>query len=151
MTTNGGGWTVIDYNHSSVWQNYFESWRVFDGSRMAMPNVSVSGQYWVNWFLPAGTDTVFRISPGCTQVQSTSSRAQAYATTGNFYGCRWYNDNCNMSPGTQQCYECFDDHNIDGPRPGTCSHLVMRAEEIWNAIYEGYNHSCSGDWWNRRR
>jgi len=80
-------------------------------------------------------------------VTPTLSLAQAYATTGDFYGCTWYNRNCDMEPVTQECYACVD--NWGQYRAGACSHLVVSSDENWNAIYAGYPYSCSGDWWNR--
>ena len=148
MVTDGGGWTVIDYNYSPVWENYFTSWDIFDNNRMAMP-VSGSDEYWINWFRIASMDTMFRISPNCTQINSTSHNAQAYATTGDFYGCKWYNRNCDMDSVTQECYTCLDNYNPN-PTQGACTNLVMNSEEGWNAINAGYNHSCMSDWWNRK-
>jgi hypothetical protein len=149
MLTDWGGWTVVDISHAAAWQNYFRSWQTFDSNRMAMPSgvsPSLSYAYWTNWLLLANSNTRFRLSPDCREVSSTPATAQAYATSGNFYGCTWYNANCNMDSATQACYTCLDNHNPWLSR-GTCSHLPISQAE--DGIYRGYYASCAGDWWNR--
>lgn len=145
MSTDAGGWTVIDYNHASIWQNYFKTWQALDNGRIAAPTgeglPSPSWDSWVNWFLLTDSHTRFRVSPGCREVNSTDDISQSYRATGNFYGCLWYNRNCDMAPVTQECYECLD----NGGRmiAGTCSHMVTSGPPT-----EAYKRSCNFDWWN---
>ncbi len=152
METDTGGWTVIDPSHTNLWQTYFTTWQVFDDDRMVRPSgeslPSPSWDYWTNWFTLSDANTQFRISPSCREINSTDLLAQAYVTSGNFYGCTWFNTNCDMDPTTQTCFSCLDPWGRTAS--GTCSHLIQDAvsNERWG-IYTPYNFSCSYDWWNQ--
>jgi len=152
MDTDGGGWTVIDPYHAEAWAQYFTSWQVFDNNRTAMPTgeglESSSYEYWTNWLTLADARTQFRLSPTCSEVTSTDLLSQAYVVTGNFYGCKWFNRNCDMDPTTQTCSSCIDDWGRSNK--GTCSHLVVETTDYqqWG-IYDPYQYSCSSDWWNQ--
>ena len=154
MVTDDGGWTVIDRYHAETWVQYFTTWQVFDSDRMARPTgdglPNPSMDYWTNWLTPADARTQFRLSPTCRDVNSTDLLAQAYVVTGNFYGCNWYNRNCDMDPVTQECYTCLDDWGSGRMNNGTCSHLIVETSDYiaWG-IYGPYDFSCSSDWWNR--
>ncbi len=159
MTTDDGGWTVIDYNHAVEWQTYFQTWRVFDDERMAMPTgegfPSPSWDYWVNWFILAESTTMFRVSPNCYEISSTTNFAQAYYTSGEVYGCYWFNRNCDMDIHARECYSCLD--NLGRESRGTCSHRVGIGNpnacgyphNNGDSIYCGYEWNCNHDWWNK--
>lgn len=152
METDGGGWTVIDPSHADNWSSYFTTWQEFDEGRMVHPTgetlPSPSWDYWTNWFTLSDPNTQFRVSPSCQAVNSTVLFAQAYIASGNFYGCKWFNRNCDMDPVTQNCFSCLDPWGRQSQ--GTCSHLIQDAvsNERWG-IYTPYNFSCSFDWWNQ--
>ena len=121
MKTDGGGWTVIDYAHSQTWSQHFRSWEIVGG--IAIPANTEPGaparEAWATWFKRSGSHGQYRVSPTGTDVTSYSGNAQAYAATGNFYGCRWGNDHC-------PCGTCVDpDLPSSGTTPGECPHLLI--------------------------
>ena len=137
MSTGGGGWTVIDPRRAAAWSGHFASWRVTQ-SGMAGPagGSSASCSSWRKWF-SHGAGVTFRVSPSCGKVAATG---EVYRMTGNYYGCKWYNLNCGMSPGGT-CTTCKDNYHPNAPTRGTCTHLIHTADFT-------YCHQCSFDWWN---
>ncbi len=137
MSTNGGGWTVIDPRRAPAWASHFASFKKVGGG-MAGPTGgdSASCSSWRGWFRP-GAGKQFRVSPGCGKVAATG---EVYRMTGNFYGCKWFNRNCDMTPGGG-CSKCKDNYHPNAPTRGSCTHLVHAADFK-------YCHKCSYDWWN---
>lgn len=146
QTTDGGGWTVIDYSRSNTWQQHYTSFRLISNNQAAIPDISVSTTYHRAWFVPANEGTQFRISPACADVTSTDSESMGYAATGNYYGCTWYNRNCDMGEN-QVCHTCTDAYGQS--TQGTCTHIVLESGDTWNVINVPYGLSCGTDWWNR--
>ena len=137
LSTGGGGWTVVDPKRSAAWGGHFASWRVTAGG-MAGPTGgdSASCSSWRKWF-NHGAGLAFRVSPGCGMVAASG---EVYRMTGNYYGCKWYNRNCDMGPGGG-CKTCKDNWHPNAPTKGTCTHLISTADLT-------YCHKCSYDWWN---
>jgi hypothetical protein len=141
--TDGGGWTIINYQLAPTWKTYFTSWFPVDGNTMAVPDTSDNASRTLTkWFSLATSTTAFRRSELCQTVTSSSNQGEAYAATGNFYGCTWYNRNCDA-----RCSTCAD--NYGQQTMGTCSHFEIGGPSAWDAIYNAYSGSCGGDWWNR--
>jgi hypothetical protein len=146
MLVDGGGWTIIDYMRSNTWSQYYSSFLLINSGSAAVPDIATSTSYHRAWFLLSQPDTQFRISPTCDHVTSSTASSTGYAATGNFYGCKWYNRNCDMD-GSNNCSVCTD--NYDQQTQGTCTHMVLTSEDSWNAIDSAYNLRCDYDWWNR--
>jgi hypothetical protein len=161
MDTDGGGWTVIDPQRASAWPEHFDTYEVY-GDYMAGPSndngAHPSDFTWREWFNPDSGDTEYRMSAACSAVSSACD-AQVYRLTGNYYGCKWYNDNCDQSGAT--CSICTDDSNQT--IGGTCDHLLGSPGarysytpgsqacncESCNACTEtDLNYTCSTHWWN---
>lgn len=123
-------WTVIDPAHEPGWAQFFSSW----ASRGPAygPASSPSYQTWARWFL---------LSPGATFATSEdgtsiSSEGSVYRMTGNYYGCTWFNRNCDFN-GT--CRQCSDP--IGQFQSGTCPYFA-------GSPGASYPHDCGFDWWN---
>ena len=143
MTTDGGGWTIIDAKRSSLWSGYFSEWNSVAGGTAAGAKKSCFS--WRDWFSLESVFTEFRRSPGCTTVDKTKDRI--YRMTGNYYGCEWYNTLCNQVGDT--CSKCTA--TTGKVEPGRCTHLddsVDHADSLRGTSKMTYCHSCTGDWWN---
>jgi len=70
MTTDKGGWTVIDSNKSQTWLKYFSSFSEYSGSTGG-PASNPSDESWVSWFELDNATTQFRRSPNCGSCESS--------------------------------------------------------------------------------
>ncbi|MCF7846349.1 MAG: hypothetical protein K9L85_03865 [Candidatus Peribacteraceae bacterium] len=138
MATEGGGWTIIDYNRDHGWSNFFNRWVVLNGGRIA--STARSSDSWKSWFTltASGGNLKLRQSSNCSTVTSPGSSA-VWRATGNFYGCVYYNRNCDQSGNT--CYVCKDNYGPNPPNNGTCDHQSAGPNET-------YPYVCNFDWWN---
>ncbi len=144
MTTDGGGWTVVDPNKNHTWLKYFSSFSEYSG-KTGGPASNPSDESWVSWFELDNAMTQFRRSPNCGSCIS-SSENQAYSMTGNIYGCYWYNRNCDQTGDT--CHTCKDNYSPNRNTFGSCSHLET------NPLYsyktpQGTAWTCQNHWWNK--
>lgn len=85
---------------------------------------------------------VFAESQDCGNITQEN---REYKLTGNYYGCTWYNMNCNFDGA---CHVCSGGQ-------GTCP--WYDADPYWTNDYHdgdnngdyGYEWDCEGEWWNR--
>ncbi|MCP4893199.1 MAG: hypothetical protein GY911_05235 [Actinomycetales bacterium] len=135
--TDGGGWTVIDLSLASSWSSLFTSWAQWT-TITAGPDVSPDPSYesWRGWFGVSTASTEFRTSTDCLVVDS-SPTDEVWRMTGNFFGCTWWNGNCNMA-SDGSCSICQD--NLNQTIGGTCSHMVGGPDGV-------YPWACF-HWWN---
>jgi hypothetical protein len=133
MTTDGGGWTVIDQHLDTSWSSSFNGWTTA-GALAA--GSSSTGTTWRNWFKLATTSTQFRDSPSCSAVTS-SAIDQVYAWTGGYIGCRWYNGNCNFDGACHICWDGYRENMV-----GTCPWYPTGPDDTYPSDGCGYN------WWN---
>ncbi len=92
MTTDGGGWTVIDPSLSGEWEEFFSSWTEWVPGVAAGPTVDPSHTSWRGWLDGlADSETEFRRSPDCDQVVPATSppveEQEVYRMSGPTYGC----------------------------------------------------------------
>jgi len=134
MVTDGGGWTIIDPNLDNKWRNYFTAWGTYsDGSARFIGDPN-SYHRWSDWFTLYDASKEFRQSPNCVLADGNVG---AYRMTGNYYGCRWYNNNCDFNG---VCRTCHDGYNTN-PSWGTCPWLHA-------GMSDRYPYDCHFEWWN---
>ncbi len=126
------GWTVIDPAHDANWGQFFAAWDTFAGGLVR--GIGQSAVSWRQWFLLSTPATVFAQSPAGQSVDSDPAH-QIYRMTGDFYGCVWWNRNCDFDG---ECHLCYSGYSLEG----TCPWLGWA-----NADYT-YPYICSFDWWN---
>lgn len=141
MTTDNGGWTVIDPNKSQTWLKYFSSFSEYSG-RTGGPASNPSDESWISWFELDNATTQFRRNPNCGSCESSSGN-KAYYMTGNIYGCYWYNRNCDQTGDT--CHTCKNNYNTQNS--GTCSHLEINPVSHYKQP-QGTTWTCKNHWWN---
>ena len=140
MTNDGGGWTVIDPSMASEWTSLFLEWNAVH-STAASPSTWVSGWSWREWFGEADSSTEFRRSSDCVSAEGASEGV--YRMTGNYYGCFWYNRNCDMD-SSGNCSTCYD--NYGQWISGACTHIDGSPDSDY---YHGANSwGCANHWWN---
>ena len=116
MTTDSGGWTIIDYSLHADWSNQFNGWTSWNTT--AGPNQYASPYSWESWFALDNGNTEYRVSEDC-QIATSATSNQVYKMTGDHYGCVWYNTNCPMVG--DQCFECTNPYGT--VNLGSCSIL----------------------------
>jgi len=132
------GWTVIDPTVDPKWSGFFNGWNSYaDG--LAYSN-GVSSSSWRQWFTLADANTVFALCPDCRQI---TTQDVVYKITGNYYGCYWYNRNCEFDG---ECHGCIDDWGE--LKMGTCPWLERLAPGDIGPD-DTYSGACDWDWWNR--
>jgi hypothetical protein len=140
MGNDGGGWTIIDPSMASDWTSVFVEWNPVHPIA-ASPSTWVSGWSWRDWFGEADASTEFRRSPDCVTIDGTSDGV--YRMTGNYYGCYWYNRNCDMD-SSGNCSWCND--NYGQWQWGACTHIDGGSDANY---YHGANSwGCANHWWN---
>ena len=141
MTTDSGGWTIIDYSLHADWSNQFNGWTSWN-STTAGPNQYASPYSWETWFTLDNGNTEYRVSEDC-QIAASATGSQVYKMTGDHYGCVWYNTNCPMVG--DQCFECTNPYGT--VNLGSCSHFVSSSNHDYNPA-EGPGWTCGNHWWN---
>lgn len=124
------GWTVIDPSHDADWTQFFSSW-ANRGSAYG-PSTLPSHHRWTDWFL-LSTDATFATSENGTSISQVGA---VYRMTGNYYGCIWFNGNCNFNGACRKCNDPLGQF-----QPGTCPYMP-------GSPTENYPHNCGFDWWN---
>jgi hypothetical protein len=141
MGNDGGGWTIIDPSMASEWTSVFVEWNPVHPTAIVSPSTWVSGWSWRDWFGEADASTEFRRSPDCVTIDGTSDGV--YRMTGNYYGCYWYNRNCDMD-SSGNCSWCND--NYGQWQWGACTHIDGGSDANY---YHGANSwGCANHWWN---
>jgi len=157
FSTEGGGWTVIDFQRSLEWKNFFRSFN-YDSTDLNMvspsPRNTAQLQSFYNWFKESDPTIEFRLSPDCgtcqnftydsatvdivDRIATAGKYGQTYYSTGNFFGCSYANNNCPSSG--DKCYTCTTDIAPYETR-GTCAHWPVDPAYIWGL-------DCGSSVWN---
>ncbi|MBU1778189.1 putative Ig domain-containing protein, partial [Patescibacteria group bacterium] len=120
MTTDGGGWTIIDPYRASNWSQYFTVWQYNICAGYEVVSTRVSCSSWRGWFTLANSGTLFALSPDCRN-KGTADRI--YKQTGNCYGCVYHSGLVNpfmeSTPDHIYCHSCSGDWWNSAPSLGT--------------------------------
>eukprot|EP01083_Nonionella_stella_P196255 722277_1 len=101
---------------------------------------------WREWYLPADSDTIFKISEKCDACVETEDfkESSVYYMTGNYNGCLWVTKGyCDMDPDSLECYECTAPY-VDEPVSGLCTHMFSDADHPVNSAHD----DCVGTSYN---
>ena len=149
MSSDKGGWTIVDLNRSPQWQGYFTSYQTYTSGQIVGPSNQSdypSDYSWRTWFGLTHEEMKFRVSEGCQNVTAAED-GRVYKMTGSVYGCKWYNKNCPETNGT--CHQCTDPYNQANVW-GDCGHLDA-AQFTASSKYsysQGSVWTCQNHWWN---
>ena len=113
---------MIDAMRAPGWKGYLQTWALYNSDTVAGPSKNISCTSWFDWFSLDDNTTQMRLSPLCKQIDKPWGKSRVYRMTGNFYGCIWYNRNCDQSGLT--CNKCKDNYHPNPSTSGTCTHLV---------------------------
>jgi len=147
-----GGWTIIDISLAPAWQNMFGSFQRMNALGVGMPSAASqpSRNSWKSWFTLDRPLSEYRLSEDCQTCKPAAIGSfETYYITGNYYGCGYFNNKCDMTG--DQCTSCYDGVGLR-QTSGRCSHVVREPTYSWpfDCVYKGGNGGTEQyrEYWN---